>query len=276
MGIWRTTLRARVKPLVYRLRSRMLYRLASFYINTVDNDNDSDFETNGEKAFACDRLRGAKVAFDVGAAKGLWTQIALTADPDVVVHCFEPTSRRYQILLDRKFGERARINNFALGDKPGTSKIYYGASGGSNSLFPQRYENETYAASDVETVRVSTIDDYCREHAIEHVDFIKMDIEGYEMAAIRGAEHMLRAGKIGVIQFEYSYVFIDAGTSLMRVMQYMHEVNPDYEFHKIYPDGTRVVATYDHTLDNFKTQNWAIIKRQGAATARDSSATRAG
>jgi FkbM family methyltransferase len=259
--VWRSTLRARVKPLVYRFRSRLLYKVASFYVNSVDNDNDSDFYTNGEASFAQRQLPGKAVAFDVGAAKGLWTEIALAADPNVVVHCFEPTSRRIQVLKDRKFGERAILNNFALGAELGSSTIFYGASGGSNSLFPQRYSNEQYADSDVETVKVSTIDDYCRSNRIDHVDFIKMDIEGYEMAALRGAEQMLRDGRIDVVQFEYSYVFLDAGVSLMQLMKYVHEVNPTYEFHKIYPDGTRRVTTYEHTLDNFKTQNWAIIKR---------------
>jgi FkbM family methyltransferase len=261
MSLWKSTIRPRVKPLVYRLRSRFLYRVASFYVNSVDNDNDSDFKTNGEEAFAHEALRGAKLVFDVGAAKGNWTEIALTADPHLVVHCFEPTSRRFKILVERNFGERAVLNNFGLGDKPAQTKIYYNASGGSNSLYPQRYNGQSYSEPDVETVTISTIDSYCREHGIEYVDFIKMDIEGYEMAAIRGAEQMLRAGNVGVIQFEYSYVFLDAGTSLMQLMKYMRELNPAYEFHKIYPDGIRPIRTYEHTLDNFKTQNWALIKR---------------
>jgi FkbM family methyltransferase len=261
MSVWRSTLRARVKPLVYRFRSRFLYRVASFYVNAVDNDHDNDFHTNGEEAFARERLPGARIVFDVGAAKGDWTAIALSADPNLVVHCFEPTSRRFKVLTDRGFGERAVLNNFGLGEAPARTKIFYNASGGSNSLFPQRYNGQSYAETDVETVTISTIDAYCRERGIDHVDFIKMDIEGYEMAAIRGAQQMLAAGKIDVIQFEYSYVFLDAGTSLMRLMQYLKEVNPAYEFHKIYPDGTRPVPAYSHTLDNFKTQNWAIIKR---------------
>ena len=261
MGMWRSTLRSRVKPLVYRFRSRFLYRLATFYVNAVDNDHDSDFRTNGEETFTRMRLAGAKTVFDVGAAIGDWTELALAADPGLVVHCFEPTSRRFARLRDRDLGDRAVLNNLALGDHPSQATIYYNASGGSNSLFPQRYNGQAYQPGDVETVSVSTIDRYCEERDIERVDFIKMDIEGYEMAAIRGAERMLRAGKIGVIQFEYSHVFLDAGASLMQLMEYIREVNAAYEFHKIYPDGVRVVSTYRHELDNFKTQNWAIIKR---------------
>ena len=40
MSLWRSTLRARVKPLVYRFRSQFLYRVASFYVNAVDDDHD--------------------------------------------------------------------------------------------------------------------------------------------------------------------------------------------------------------------------------------------
>ena len=261
MRLWKTTLRARVKPLVYKFRSRLLYQICSFYVNSVDNDNDSDFETNGEAAFARARLPGAKTVFDVGAAKGNWTEIALGADPDLHVHCFEPTSRRTAILEGRGFGGRVTLNRLALGEQPGTSQIFYEASGGSNSLYPQRYDGQQYKAGDVEDVTISTIDDYCAANHIEWVDFIKMDIEGFEMAALRGAERMLREGRVGIVQFEYSYVFIDAGTSLMQLMKYISEVNPAYEFHKIYPNDTKVIRTYEHTLDNFKTQNWAIIKR---------------
>jgi len=258
MSLWRS-LRSHVKPLVYRLRNRHLYRIANFYVNAVDNDHDCEFATNGEERFAKDRLPGCKLAFDLGAAKGNWTDIALAANPAIEVHCFEPTSRRHKLLVD-KFGDRVKLNRLAMGDQPGEATIFYGASGGSNSIFPQRFAGEAYAKDDVETIKVSTIDEYCRANKIDHVDFIKMDIEGYEPAAIRGAENMLRAGKIGIIQFEYSYVFIDAGASLMSLMSYVAKVNPAYRFHKLFPDGTREIPTYDHRLDNFKTQNWAIIK----------------
>jgi FkbM family methyltransferase len=261
MSVWRRTLRARVKPLIHKLRNDFLYRVANFYVNAVDNDNDSDFRTNGEERFARTRLAGARVVFDVGAARGDWTAIALAVDPNLIVHCFEPTSRRFELLANRNLGSRAVLNKLGLGEAPGRADIFYNAAGGSNSLFPQRYNGQTYMAPDVETIELSTIDIYCGQHGIDRVDFIKMDIEGYETSALRGAEQMLRAGAIGIIQFEYSSVFLDAGSSLLQLMKYVREVNPAYEFHKILPNGTRHVTSYEHTLDNFKTQNWALILR---------------
>ena len=258
MTLW-ARLRPHVRPLVYRLRSRFLYRVATFYVNAHDNDHDSNFDTNGEARFAREMLPNSHVVFDVGAAHGLWAGIALAANPAIELHCFEPTARRFSVLTAGYAG-RATLNQLALGDVAGDREIFGGASGGSNSFFPQRYNNELYASADVERIHITTIDDYCATHGIDTVDFIKMDIEGYEPAAMRGAERMLREGRIKVIQFEYGYVFLDAGTSLMALMKYIHQLNPAYRFFKIYPDGARPVPVYDHTLDNFKTQNWAIIK----------------
>ena len=41
-------------------------------------------------------------------------------------------------------------------------------------------------------VRISTLDDWRREHGVERVDFIKADIEGAEGEAIQGAEQLIR------------------------------------------------------------------------------------
>lgn len=253
MKVWRT-LRPYVRPLVYRFRSRALYRIASFYVNVVDNDHDTDFHTNGEARFAQQMLPAAAVAFDVGAGYGAWAKIALGVNPSLRLHCFEPTSRRFA-KLSAELGDRAVLEQLALGDRPGEQRIFYGTAGGSNSLIAPR-EN----ANDSELIRVSTIDAYCQSHHIDEIDFLKMDIEGYEHAALRGAEGMLRAGKIGAIQFEYGHAFLGAGTSLMALMDYVRGVNREYAFFKLFPDEARPVPAYDPALENFKTQNWAIIK----------------
>ena len=252
MKLWRT-LRPYVRPLVYRLRNRTLYRVASFYVNVVDNDHDSDFHTNGEARFAREMLPGASVVFDVGAAKGAWAEIALRVNPALKLTCFEPTSRRFAKLTE-VIGTRAVLQQLALGDAPGEQRIFYGTAGGSNSLIAPRD-----GGSDSELIKVTTLDAYCRDHRIDEVDFIKMDIEGYEHAALRGGERMLRAGKIGAVQFEYGHSFLGAGSSLMALMDYVHRVNPAYTFFKLFPDEARPVRNYDPALENFKTQNWAII-----------------
>ena len=57
---------------------------------------------------------------------------------------------------------------------------------------------------------VTTIDSYCQEKSIERVDFIKLDIEGAELLALRGGvETIVRSRPIVVVEvnFETSAAF---------------------------------------------------------------------
>jgi FkbM family methyltransferase len=54
---------------------------------------------------------------------------------------------------------------------------------------------------------VITLDDYCREHGIERVDFIRMDIEGAEQLALEGAR--------GVIDRDRPHVLLEIHPTML-------------------------------------------------------------
>ena len=51
--------------------------------------------------------------------------------------------------------------------------------------------------------RVSTGDDYCREHSVSSLDLLKVDTEGSDLQVLRGFREMLERRAIDVVQFEY-------------------------------------------------------------------------
>ena len=51
-------------------------------------------------------------------------------------------------------------------------------------------------------MQATTIDDYCRANGIERIDVRKLDIQGGELAALRGATQMLAEGRISLIYTE--------------------------------------------------------------------------
>ena len=56
-----------------------------------------------------------------------------------------------------------------------------------------------------ETVRILKLDDFCREHNIERIAFLKIDVEGFELEVIRGSAGMLESKRIQSIVAEVTF-----------------------------------------------------------------------
>lgn len=59
--------------------------------------------------------------------------------------------------------------------------------------FYRKHYYETDRANEIEDVEVDTLDNMLRESGITRVDFIKMDIEGAEIEALKGMDEVLRS-----------------------------------------------------------------------------------
>src|SRR5262245_28668733 len=79
-------------------RSRLLHLIAQRYIERYRNENNSDMHQNGEMHWLLSVLGDCKVVFDVGANIGDWTEIALKINPQLQMHCFEPSTASFQKL----------------------------------------------------------------------------------------------------------------------------------------------------------------------------------
>ena len=82
-------------------------------------------------------------------------------------------------------------------------KIFLQESDGLNSMVDSL---NTPTGIGAEEVDVTTIDDFCSEHEIKEVTFLKIDTEGFGLKVLEGAKGMLSSGKI-------SWVFIEVGFS---------------------------------------------------------------
>ena len=133
-------------------------------------------------------IRPGAVILDVGAHIGIFTiLLARWAGTEGRVYAFEPTPATFAAL-----NEHLQMNGVAgqvtpvpraVSDKPGAASFYAVSNSPENTL------NQTHsrlgAAAALE-VQVTTIDSFCADNNLAPA-LIKIDIEGFELHALRGA-----------------------------------------------------------------------------------------
>jgi FkbM family methyltransferase len=137
-------------------------------------------------------LAPGNVVLDVGAHIGYYTLLSSKlVGPAGRVYAFEPTPDTFAILeRNARTNERTNVTpvNAACGAHSGTATLYLNpANAGDNHLFSA----EDSAGPPV-AVRIVAVDDYLP--ADTTVDFVKMDVQGWEPAALRGMERTLSRG----------------------------------------------------------------------------------
>ncbi len=154
-------------------------------------------------------LPGARHVFIAGAHIGLTVLYARKAlGPSGDIHAFEPIPHLFRI-AQKNFEQnknlgRIHLTHSALGDVPGTV-----------TMTEDRIRSRIVASAHVgkglqtTTVPITTIDSYCMEHRIDSIDLIFLDVEGYELNALRGAERMCTHAAPRDIIYEISLPYKD-------------------------------------------------------------------
>jgi len=137
-------------------------------------------------------LKKDSIVIDAGANIGVFSVFAADACPEGKIFVFEPSKKTYDI-LSQNIAEYKNIEaiNIALGNNEGTGRLILAESSGSNTL----EDSDMYGDPDnakKEEIRITTIDNFVKEHGLTRVDFIKMDTEGYEKKILEGTEETIK------------------------------------------------------------------------------------
>jgi FkbM family methyltransferase len=241
-----------------------LYRLCRHYVDRYNGENNDDIHTNGELRFMRQTLGNCHTVFDVGANVGEWAALALSLNPTVNLHCFEPSKPTYQRLAAKAFPSNVALNNFGLGSAREERTLHVFENGsGLNSIYKRQGLEDGWGLATqqrTEAIWLDTIDHYCRERSIKSIDFLKVDVEGHELEVLRGASGTLVQGQIKTIQFEYGGCNIDSRVLLKDIFEFFRPFA--YNFYKIYPHELRKIQRYDQRLENFQYQNWVVMRAE--------------
>jgi len=208
--------------------STFIYHIARQYVDYYRGDHNSNMTTNGELRFLRDVLRNNMVVFDVGANVGEYSARIRQLYPQIEIHCFEPDKG----VFDQISLANVKKNNIALGDVVGYRTFYRNPNAPElNSFYDMSVDSSVYASIVPMQVAIITLDDYCKNNSIKHIDLLKIDVEGHELSVLKGAKKMLKAGAIDKIQFEFGYASIYSRTFLRDFFEYLLPLR--YEIYKI-------------------------------------------
>ena len=103
------------------------------------------------------------------------------------------------------------------------------------------------------------MDEYIEEKNIEHIDFIKIDIEGHELKAFDGFDSCLNGDFVDYIQFEYGGENLDSHSSLMEIYKFFEKRG--FSVVKIMPSGLEL-RKYSPFMDNFMYSNYVAVSNK--------------
>ena len=224
----------------------------------------SDFLA-GEAVAAVHALHGDNlIIFDIGANQGDWSReilLRLGSRVDRLLQ-FEPSPHNVAFLKKKFANTQCAIVPSAVSDRPGSAVLYSEEPGsGTASLHKRRLEHFGTKSGDPLNISTVTVDDVIKDRQIDRVDFMKMDIEGHELAALHGAEQSLRSGIIKALSFEFGGCDIDSKTYFQDFWYYLTPLN--YRIFRILPSGALFpIVKYTESLEFFGTTNYIAVLSQ--------------
>jgi FkbM family methyltransferase len=167
----------------------------------------------GDEAYGDQRrlLEGGPVdvVLDVGANVGDATHQYRALFPAATIHAFEPFPDVHRQLAERFAADpRIHAHPVAVTDAPGRRRFHVHDAHVTNSLLPSDAASVDWAwatgGGPPRTIEVTaiTLDEFCRAEGLPRIDLLKMDIQGGEGLALRGAERLLAQHAVRLIYIE--------------------------------------------------------------------------
>ena len=176
--------------------------------------------------------RPPRSVVDVGANCGLFAAFVHAAYPDAAVHCFEP-SEELLPYIRMNCRPSVRVYGIALTESDGLGTLYVNRHAQQTNSLDAQAVALFAGDSDIERreVRCRSLDSFADENNLSDIDVLKIDVQGYEGAVLRGARRVLPS----VDKLFIESTWIDAG-SMTNVIPFAREygfehiavINPVY------------------------------------------------
>jgi FkbM family methyltransferase len=170
---------------------------------------------------------------DVGANVGDWTALWLQVDPTPALGLLFDPSEVAAAALSTRFGAFSSLSilPFGVSDRRGEATFFEEPEAGERSSFVKGTSNQGRPKQRL----LTTIDAELSARDVTSLNFLKIDVEGYDLHVLRGAREYLARRAIGFVQFEYNVEWALAGSTLAAALDLLSSYG--YEVFLLRSDG---------------------------------------
>ncbi len=197
------------------------------------------------------------IVFDVGAHTGLFSRKVFEYAPTSKVFAFEPNQSSFDALTKTHAPEGGAFNcfNLAISDHQGQGTLYFESDSSCSplsSLYQGVIGDLHKQESHGQEVTIRTLDSVVEELNLPGINLLKLDMEGAEYAALKGAENLLKEKRIHIIHFEFNDMNV---ISRIFFKDFWDLLSPSYNVYRLSPHGMIHLVDYSPMFcENFAIQ----------------------
>jgi len=182
------------------------------------------------------------VIIDGGGHQGESALLYADVFPGATVFSFEPEKSNFRTLCGNvsSCGRIVPVK-LALGEETGTETFVVTADSQTGSLLSPapgsgRYVQDPRSVqrTSTESVNVAALSDWVQKNDVGAIDLLKLDLQGYELKALKGARSLLSGGRILFLYLEVNFVAAYEGQATLTEL-YDYCTGSGYRLVGLYP-----------------------------------------
>src|SRR5271167_4875043 len=147
---------------------------------------------------------------DVGANIGYTACVFVeTIKPPGKVYAFEPDTASFatlgEVIRRKNLGDAVEIFNMAVGSADGSLEFWHNEEhSADHRVVTEQFKTSRPSGKKITTVSVTSVDNFVAARNLQNISFIKIDVQGYELAVCEGMRRTIEKFPTVCIAFEFS------------------------------------------------------------------------